>query len=126
MALAVTVTKTPKITMNTIRIFGTIVASGTYAAGGDTLNFLTATYPPGQTPPPVSGVPLIVYIQSAKSGGVSGFQYPFNPGTTQANGKMQVFTGAAAQSALTELSNGAYPAGVTGDTITFEAEFERV
>lgn len=126
MALAITVTKTPKFTGNTLKLFGSIVASGTYAAGGDVLNFLTATYPPGQTPPPVTGLPLVVYIQSAKAGGLSGFQYGFNPGTTQANGKMQVFTGAAAQAALTELSNGAYPAGVTGDTITFEAEFEHV
>lgn len=52
----------------------------------------------------------------------SGFVYAYNKST----GKLQIFTGAAAQSALTELTNAsAIPAGVSGDTIEVYAEFIR-
>lgn len=54
------------------------------------------------------------------------YLYLFCLGTTQANGKLQVYTGAAAQTALTELSAGNIPAGVSGDAIVFEAVFPRV
>lgn len=56
--------------------------------------------------------------------GTSGYVYRFIPGTTNANGKIMVYTGAAAQSALTELSAGATPAGVSGDVIGFEAQYD--
>lgn len=51
--------------------------------------------------------------------------YLFCLGTAQNNGKMQIYTGAAAQTALTELSAGNIPAGVSGDVIQFEAVFPR-
>lgn len=38
-------------------------------------------------------------------------------------GNLQIFTGAAAQSSLAELSTGATPAAVSGDQINFRAEF---
>ena len=40
-------------------------------------------------------------------------------------GNLQIFTGAAAQSALAELSNGAVGATISGDVIGFRAEFAR-
>lgn len=52
--------------------------------------------------------------------GASGYVYKYVFGSDNTNGKLQIFTGAAAQSPLTELSAGAIPAGVSGDTIYFE------
>lgn len=114
---------------NTFRVIGTIVPSGSYPTGGDPLNLATATYPIGQGPLPSTAKPISVDIRSQHSTTTpqtNEFVYTYAPGTTQANGAMQVFTGAAAQTALTELSAGAYPAGVLADTIIFEAIFEAV
>jgi hypothetical protein len=49
----------------------------------------------------------------------SGFSYSYN----KTNGLVQIFTGSAAQSPSAELAAGALPAGVTGDTVEFEAEY---
>jgi hypothetical protein len=49
----------------------------------------------------------------------SGFIYQYNKTTAT----VQIFTGAAAQAGLTELSAGALPTGVTGDTIEFESQY---
>ena len=97
------------------RIYGTIAISAspaTYATGGLALSFS------GLEPIKSTQSPVIVYIESVKG---SGFIYGWN----QSTGKLQIFTGAAAQSALTELSAAAIPAGVSGDTIFFEALFLR-
>ena len=48
------------------------------------------------------------------------------PGTSSALGKIQMFTGAAAQSALTEFTAGAYPAGALADSILGRAVFIRI
>lgn len=119
--------KTPLL----FRVFGKVTPSGSYATGGDTLDlsssslFSTTASAPGKSLPS-AGLPIYVRFWSAKSAAspqTNLFVYNFAPGTTNANGKMQVFTGAAAQTALTELSAGAYPAGVTADVIYFEAAF---
>lgn len=63
--------------------------------------------------------PIMVYFTSV---GGSGFVYGWNKSTN----KFQIFTGAAAQSGLTELTNGAaIPAGVSGDVIEFDADFAK-
>ena len=62
--------------------------------------------------------PDTVWIQSIAG---SGFVYSYN----KANATVQIFTGAAAQAGLTELTAGPIPSGVTGDTIEFEAEWVR-
>jgi hypothetical protein len=49
----------------------------------------------------------------------SGYQYAYN----KATGLIQIFTGGAAQSPLTELSAGALPAAVVNDIIEYEAEY---
>jgi hypothetical protein len=68
-----------------------------------------------------------VEFQSSRLSGATGsaglFIYQYAPSTTNANGTFQVFTGAAAQAALTELSAGAYPANVLNDVISGEAYF---
>ena len=64
--------------------------------------------------------------QPAGSGNTNQYVYVYLPGTTSVNGLLQIFTGAAAQTALTELSSGAaIPSGVSGDTITFVAKWIR-
>jgi len=96
-------------------LFFTVTASGNYATNGDTLNFQ------GVTPLLISPFAALQAVIT----GIAGFVYSFVQGTTQANAKVKVLTGAAAQSPLTELTAGAYPGGVTGDTITGVASFPR-
>lgn len=105
-----------------LRIYFTVTPSGSYATGGDTLD-LTAVFGTTGLPGysfPTASLPERVEIQSVKPTSAAQtnlFEYSYVPGTTLANGKFQVFTGAAAQTALTELSAGAYPAGVTAHVI---------
>jgi hypothetical protein len=121
MALAVTVTFVDR-SNNALRVYGTIAASGNYTTGGDTLSFA------GQDAIKSSSLPKFVSIQSQNSSGHSLWEYGYTPGTTQANGKMQVL-GQQPTSATTgvipfsELAAAAYPASITGDVITFEAVF---
>jgi hypothetical protein len=100
-----------------IIIFGKAViqaSTATYAAGGLALNWLQAG-----TLNTTATAPLWVAFQSVSG---SGYVYLVNAST----GKLQVFSGAAAQSPLTELTDGeAMPAGVSGDTINFRAEFNK-
>lgn len=109
----------------TLHIFFSVTPSGSYATGGDTLD-LTALFGTAGLPGysfPTASLPEKVEFSSNKpaSGAQTNlFVYNYVPGTTLANGKFQVFTGAAAQTALTELSAGAYPAGVTADVIEGE------
>jgi len=101
-----------------------------YVAGGDTLDLtgLNALLGgmPGQVLPTFE-LPVKVEIQSIRPKGAANsgnlYVYSYAPGTTLQNGAMQVFTGAAAQTALTELSAGNYPAGVLNDSIQGEGIF---
>lgn len=99
------------------RVFGSITFSGSYATGGDTFDLTAITKPLGTSgiPGGYSGatIPLVIYIQ-----GINGYSYSYVKGTTRANGKIKVST-----TANTELAAGAYPAGVTGDTVVFEGLF---
>lgn len=121
MSLVVAVTA-EEFTSSYYHIYGTITPSGSYVTAGDTLSFAGLDIiKSGQ-------IPLRVEIYSNRptsSPQTNLYFYNYAPGTSQANGKMQVFTGAAAQTALTELSAGAYPAGVTGDVIGFHAVFAK-
>ena len=79
---------------------------------------------------PISGQPPIyVEVFSNPAAGTARanlYQYAYLPGTSISNGLLQVFTGAAAQTGLTELTGaGAIPAGVSGDTIQVIAYFAR-
>jgi len=106
---------------NLLYVYFKVTAAGAYAALGDPLD-LTALGDVIKSP----YLPLWVEIQSQKSGGLSGFVYGYVPGTTLANGKFQVLTSnGAAPNPLLDLGAGAYPAGVTGDTIIGIAAFIR-
>lgn len=117
MPLAVAITGT-EFTGNSLHVYGTLTPSGNYPALGDPLSF--AGFDQIKTDVP----PIQVNIKSQKAA-ANVFQYSYVPGSpaTLANGKMQTLTGAAAQSGLTDLSAGAYPAGVLTDVIAFEAIF---
>jgi len=92
-----------------IHVIGTVVASGSYATNGDTINFSGLGIKSSQSPLRVDLISL------------NGYGLAFAPASppAQATGKMRVNT-----TSNTELAAGAYPAGVTGDTITFYAIFE--
>lgn len=112
--MALTITKTLDTAYGHIyAVYGTVKfgAGDTYSTGGNTLNLL-------QIGIKATRKPLNVIFD-----GNSGFVFDYAPGTTAADGKIKVLSGAAAQSALTELTAGAVPAGVSNDTIFFKAEF---
>lgn len=120
MPMVVASVTSTEFTSSMLHVYGTITASGNYSTAGDTLDFSK------QDAIKSTSVPVQVEVYSAKTAGPTNlFVYNYSPGTTIANGKCQVFTGAAAQTALTELSAGAYPAGVTGDSIVFHATFPK-
>lgn len=96
--------------LRTIEIFGTIVASGNYATGGDTVDFT-------QLGSIIRAKdPLFVEIQ-----GIAGFVYQYNPVTK----KVLVYcnTAGGANAPLGEHTAAAYAAGVSGDTIRIRAIF---
>lgn len=123
---------TPSITepvdnmMRTLIVRGTIAVSAnpaTYVTGGIPLSFAGFDDIKSGSPP----LNVKVFSQPAAGVSPSGYVYEFTPGTSQANGLLAILTGAAAQSPLTELTNGAaIPAGVSGDVIYFEATFPRL
>jgi len=91
-----------------INVIGTLVASGNYAAGGEVPAFSSAESCKIKT-----GSAAVFEIVS----GISKYMYRFNI----ANGKILVFDPATGL----EIATAAYPAGVTGDTITFLAIYHK-
>ena len=99
---------------------GTLTFSGDYATHGDTLSFANVYGIQSHT------VPLRVFVYEAPPAGTSpsGYIYIFCPGTTIANGALTIFTtGTASGDPLNELAAAAYPAGITGAVVKFEAVF---
>lgn len=99
---------------NVYQVLGNLAFSAspdTYSTGGVPVNLAIPQIKATRTP-------IVVYIQ-----GLSGYSYVYVPGSNASNGAVKVFTGAAGQSPFTELAAGAIPAGISGDTITFEAFF---
>ena len=123
MAIAVSIDSTyaqNDTTQSTQIVRGTLKFSGNYATHGDTLSFANVYGIQSRS------VPLRVFVYEAPAAGTSpsGYVYIFCPGTTNANGKLTVFTtGTASGDALNELAAGAYPAGITGAAVKFEAVF---
>jgi len=122
MAISFKVDAVDSSSQSTIVIYGTLVFSGSYVSGGDTLNFLTAgTTQGGMGADAIKSLSLPQFstVLEAPVAGTPGTGYTFlySPGTTQANGKVQLFNG------TTELAAGAYPAGVTGAVVRGRFEF---
>ncbi len=111
MAIAVTITDRWNDGKR-LHVSGTLGFSGNYATGGDTLDFTGKVT--------ASRAPVDLSVD-----GQAGFKYNAVKGTTIANNKVKVFqTGAAVSSPFAELAAAAYPAGVTGDTVGFQAIFK--
>lgn len=98
--------------MHTIEIFGTLAASGSYATGGDAIDFTN-----------LGSIlrakdPLFVEVQ-----GIAGFVYQYNRVTK----KLLVYcnTAGGANAPLGEHTAAAYAAGVTGDTIRARIVFPK-
>lgn len=98
-------------------VFFSLTFTGNYTTGGDALSLTIGDKVKSGRPP------ILVLMRSQKTGGVSGFKYEYTPGSpaTQQNGKVQVMVAAG-----TEQVAGAYPAGVTGDTVVGVAFFPRI
>lgn len=94
--------------LRTLTVYGTLAGSGTYTSLGDTLSFAVAGIPSGS-------VPLVVWVQPAAAG-TTIRQYFFIPGTTIANGKLQVFASGGAE----------YSGAAPTEAIMFEAVFPRI
>jgi len=83
-----------------------------YVTGGITLNFLQSAIKAQRTP-----------LRVAVSG-TGGFVYSYVKGSDASNGKLKIFVqDAVAANPLAEIAAAGIPAGVSGDTITFEAYF---
>ncbi|SRR6266702_1279031 len=92
-----------------LHVIGTVAATGNYVTGGVALDLSDFKI---KDP----SVPLFVLIT-----GKNGYSYSYIPGTTRANGLVKVNTTAA-----TELTQAAFPAGVTGDSINLYAIFHKL
>ena len=119
MALSVTINNVDHAA-DSLYVRGSVSASGSYTAGGDTLDFSGKGDLPASTPP------RDVFIH-----GVSGFVYEFVRGATLTNNKVKVrgqqpTSATTGVIALDEIAAAAYPAGVTGDTISFLAVFDKL
>jgi hypothetical protein len=81
-----------------------LVFTGSYTQGGDTVNLQGLGIQS-------TTAPLFMDVQStAGTAGQAPLRYQWVPGTTQANGLLRAFSGAA------EVATGAYPASILADT----------
>lgn len=98
-----------------LHVIGTLVFSGTYPTGGDTLNFQS-----------VKGVLSSLPPSDVKIHGNSGHAYEFVLGTTIANGlvMVRIATTTSGNVGLSQHSNAAYDATVTADVVRFHAIFK--
>jgi hypothetical protein len=104
------------------RVYFSVTPAGAYAgAPGDVMDFtaLGDLIKSGQPP-------IFVIMQSAKKTGNTGYFYEYVPNTTLANGFFQVLQCAGAGAPAADIGAGAYPAGVTGDSIIGFADFLRL
>jgi hypothetical protein len=120
MAIAVTINSVGPspidFTAAELIVYGSLVFSGSYPTAGDVMNLS------GFDQIKSNEVPLHVEIYEAPPAGTSptGYTYIFCPGTTLANGQVAIFNG------TTQVSAGAYPAGITGAVVQFRAWFQNL
>ena len=99
-------------TARSTRVLGTLVFSGNYTTGGDTLNLGVISADSFGKLLKVASAPIFGSVV-----GQGLYTYQWLVGTTLNNGKVKVITAGA------EIAAGAYPSGVTSDVVTFEFEF---
>lgn len=114
MAVA-TVTVTVKhsyVDSKMLHVIGTLAitaSAATYASNGLTVDFGLSAIKAQRAPQ------FVRIVGQSKVDAQTNYVYKYVPGTTNRNGKVKIFTGDA------ELAAAATPAGVSGDTIDFEA-----
>jgi hypothetical protein len=103
-------------------VTGTIAASGNYATGGDTLDWTpVGAGVNGRNFGIAQGPKAVINVY-----GISGYVYAPVAGTAINNWKLKAFQSAGSAAPMAELGAGAYPGGVTGDTINFSAIFRKL
>jgi hypothetical protein len=109
-------------TQNSFIVEGTISTSGSYPGSGhgDVLSFAGFDQIKSTKPPRL----VEVYEQPPAGTAISGLSYSFAPGTTQANGKVEVLVSGLQGAGLQELGNVTY-ASVGAANINFRAEFPK-
>jgi hypothetical protein len=117
MAAAVTM-RTAQPTLDTTKstqvVRGSIALTGSYPAGGDTINL-------SGFPTQSAQVPVVVWFtETPTSTGTvpSGYEFYYQPGTNPSNGKLRIMNGTTG-----EFATGAYNAALLAALITFEAIF---
>jgi hypothetical protein len=106
------------------RVYLQITCTGNYAgAPGDAMDFTTL----GEIPHS-SYAPVFALFTSLNPSGNSGYFYSYVPAATPtlSNGFFQVLRCGGVNTVLADLGAGAYPAGVTGDTIVGYVDFIRL
>jgi hypothetical protein len=100
-------------TQSTQITWWTIVLTGSYASGGDTLDL--SAYPTQS-----AQIPVFVILTESPSASVapSGYTLYYQPGTTPANGKIRITSTAG-----TEFTAGTYSAALLAANIVAEAVF---
>ncbi len=100
---------------NFINIFGKLAFSGSYATGGDTVDFTTIG---DKIFSAVAQGPLQA-VAFSQNGAANA--YVFVQGAAQNNWKLKIFIAGG-----TELAAGAYPAGVTGDVVQYQLTIRKL
>lgn len=118
MALALTILPSPDGGDNSQRrtaLYGTALLSGSYTAGGETINWLTLASTSGgdsQINTLTPTTPLWVEFQLGVPIAATPLNYIFQ--YNYSTGKLQIFQSGASGSGFGELAAGAYPAALTG------------
>ena len=94
---------------------GEISFSGNYVTGGDTLSFGNGAIISNSVPNRAE-----IYEQPNIGQTASNYSFVYVPGTTIANGKIQLFAPGGAQ-----LAAGAYPGAIAATVVKFRAWFGR-
>jgi hypothetical protein len=117
MAIAAVETSRDYTAKNEI-VYGTLTFSGSYATGGDTLNFDAISKASRQSP---------IFVEIHETGVPSGYSYSYVASSDEGTGKVAVLeTGAAVSTPQTQIAAAAYPAAITGATVIFKATFPRL
>ena len=109
---------------NYVQVTGKLIPTGSYVAGGDTVNFTTAVQDPlftGLTPAVPSSQPPFAFSAFSQGGNLVNSYSPII-GASQATCKLKV---SAASTFGTEFSAGAYSAAILADNIGFIACFPK-
>ena len=100
-----------------IHVSGSVAASGSYTASGDTLD-LSQSPVIASTQAPILG--------TAWMEGLAGYDYVFYPGSGLNNGKVKIFQQGTSAGAFPELAAGSYPSAIASDTISFYGIFKKL